>query len=365
MAMRNFFLIIARWIAVFIRTLVSGDKTRFRDSEFDLDLTYITPNLIAMAFPASGIQTLWRNPSSEVAAFLKKYHRDSFLIVNLSEIPYDATVFEGRVVEFGFPDHHNPPIEFLARICRYMHDFLKESPSNVVLVHCLAGRGRTGTVIASYLTFSGAFDNGSEALELFAQRRSHVGKGVRQPSQRRYVQYYSELLAGREPDPSRLRLDVIRLYSIPRFDSSTSGCTPQIEVLTAPTQERPSLLLCRTQPKESYMPWDGIAEIQIGAVLPPNSDIYIRGYHVKGRRGKKEKLENETGYVDGEEHSAMVSADPNEDHNWKRKYMFRFCFHTGFVPRGLLRLTKSELDDAIKSNRFDRDFFLDLDFSMA
>jgi phosphatidylinositol-3,4,5-trisphosphate 3-phosphatase/dual-specificity protein phosphatase PTEN len=37
-----------------LREYVGGPKNRYKDEKFNLDLTYITPRLIAMAFPASG-----------------------------------------------------------------------------------------------------------------------------------------------------------------------------------------------------------------------------------------------------------------------------------------------------------------------
>ena len=40
-----------------------------------------------------------------------------------------------------------------------MHKHLKNDARNVVVVHCLAGKGRTGTAICSYLIYSGKFKN--------------------------------------------------------------------------------------------------------------------------------------------------------------------------------------------------------------
>jgi len=121
-----------------------------------------------------------------------------------------------------------------------MDQWLDKDKKNVAVVHCLAGRGRTGTVIACYLTFNNMFDNGSEALDFFALRRSKTERGVNQPSQRRYVQYFSEIIQGRKPKDKPLRLKRIVLYTIPNFkswkDSGSGDCCPFLEVCTAPTQ---------------------------------------------------------------------------------------------------------------------------------
>jgi hypothetical protein len=52
------------------------------------------------------------------------------------------------------------------------HQYLEASPDNVVVIHCKAGKGRTGLMICCYLMYSGRCATASEALQLFAQRRT-------------------------------------------------------------------------------------------------------------------------------------------------------------------------------------------------
>jgi hypothetical protein len=49
-----------------IRKLVSGNRRRFTEDNVNLDLTYITPNIIAMSYPSSGIESMYRNPIDRV-----------------------------------------------------------------------------------------------------------------------------------------------------------------------------------------------------------------------------------------------------------------------------------------------------------
>ena len=55
-----------------LRKLVSGNRRRFTDDEFSLDLTYITPErLIAMSYPASGLlERVYRNSIDDVSLYL-------------------------------------------------------------------------------------------------------------------------------------------------------------------------------------------------------------------------------------------------------------------------------------------------------
>ena len=85
----------------FIRKWVSGDKKRLVCDSYNLDLSYITPRIIAMAFPASGIESIYRNNIDEVAQFIKEKHGSNYKIINLSNRKYDYTKFDNKVDEYG------------------------------------------------------------------------------------------------------------------------------------------------------------------------------------------------------------------------------------------------------------------------
>eukprot|EP00900_Chrysochromulina_parva_P016388 jgi/Chrpa1/24750/Chrysochromulina_OHIO_Genome00025894-RA len=62
-----------------LRQLVSKNKRRFVGDGVDLDLTYITPRVIAMGFPSEGAEGVYRNPMSEVVSFLETRHREHYM----------------------------------------------------------------------------------------------------------------------------------------------------------------------------------------------------------------------------------------------------------------------------------------------
>jgi len=48
----------------------------------------------------------------------------------------------------------------------------------VVIIHCLAGKGRTGTVICCYLLYCGRFKRPDQALDFYMKKRFRKGGGV-------------------------------------------------------------------------------------------------------------------------------------------------------------------------------------------
>eukprot|EP01044_Picomonas_judraskeda_P010469 COSAG03_NODE_1348_length_4281_cov_116.671927_4_plen_309_part_00 len=81
-----------------VRGKVSKKKERYKKGGFDLDLTYVTDNLIAMGFPSEGAEALYRNPMAEVQHFLNSRHPGCYRVYNLcSERAYPSRAFENRV----------------------------------------------------------------------------------------------------------------------------------------------------------------------------------------------------------------------------------------------------------------------------
>ncbi|UYV62431.1 PTEN [Cordylochernes scorpioides] len=174
-----------------IKRKVSKNKRRYQEDNYDLDLSYITPNIIAMGFPSQSLESLYRNDITDVARFLEEKHRLQYKIYNLCMArKYDHSKFKSPIVYFPFHDHSPPPFHMIISFCLDVHQWLSYQHDNVVAVHCKAGKGRTGTMICSYLLHSRICANAEAALRFFNQKRTMDNRGVTIPSQIRYVNYY-------------------------------------------------------------------------------------------------------------------------------------------------------------------------------
>ena len=332
----------------------SASKLKRSPKKNVLDLVYVTENLISMAFPfdpkkpgnAEG-----GNDINIISRFLKQRHAGHFMIWNVSEEPYDYSMFADQVLEYKFPGHPAPPLGLLFKICTSVESWLDADERNVAVVHCLTGKGRTAALVACILTWIGEFASPMEALQYVAERRAISADYLTIPSQRRYVQYFSNMLDGVKPRSEPLLLRRVIINSIPVFGDngggeSNHGCCPYVQ-----------LFKCGKL---------------VATAAPPAPNVDDALSSSSGGGGGQRRLELK--WVQSSEGSVSFNVDAavqgdillrcrHADASGVRTSMFRAAFHTGYVPCGVLRLTKAQLDGACSDPRFDEDFFIDLIFA--
>ena len=163
----------------FVKQISSSEPEQYIEAE-QLGIYYVTPNILAMGYPSqeslfSGISSI-ENMSSKhstinkltkfvsdslankISKYLNKYHKNHYMIWNLSEKSYDTQVFNDQVIEFKFPGYPAPPLQQLFELLTSIDNWLSvnnnDNNDNVAIIHCQTGRGRTVTVISAYLAWS-------------------------------------------------------------------------------------------------------------------------------------------------------------------------------------------------------------------
>ena len=96
-----------------------------------------------------------------------------------------------------------------------MKDFLDKDDENIAVIHCNAGKGRTGTLIACYMLYCGFARTAQESITYYGWKRLKNGEGVTQPSQLRYIFYFEKLLQGKVKGHKRVKLDKIYIQNLP------------------------------------------------------------------------------------------------------------------------------------------------------
>ena len=181
-----------------MKRLVSKQKRRYQDENFDLDMSYITDRVIAMGYPSIGCETVYRNALTDVVDFFHRKHNDNVKIYNLcleKDRIYNKNLFsKSQVGLFPATDHNPCPIKLILEFCIDICLFLLKNKNSVAAVHCKAGKGRTGVMICSYLVFSHLCESSEKAFRYYARIRTKDNTGVTIPSQKRYIKYFETFL---------------------------------------------------------------------------------------------------------------------------------------------------------------------------
>ena len=140
-----------------------------------MDLSYITNHTLAMGYPSTGCESIYRNNINDIKSFLNRYHTN-YKIYNLcleENRIYNKNLFNGKEIAiFPFIDHEPCPIKLILEFCIDICLYLIRNPDGLCAIHCKAGKGRTGVMIVCYMIFSGLCNNSEQALKIFGKLRS-------------------------------------------------------------------------------------------------------------------------------------------------------------------------------------------------
>ena len=102
----------------------------------------------------------------------------SFNKIRCIESNYDLNYFENNVEMIPMEDHNPPNFTQIEKFCKSVSSWLNLCPKNVAVVHCKAGKGRTGTMISCFYVYSGAIVDPFDAMDRFSSMRCKDSKVI-------------------------------------------------------------------------------------------------------------------------------------------------------------------------------------------
>uniref|UniRef100_A0A2K6UI23 Tensin-2 n=1 Tax=Saimiri boliviensis boliviensis TaxID=39432 RepID=A0A2K6UI23_SAIBB len=287
------------------------------ERRWDLDLTYVTERILAAAFPARPDEQRHRGHLRELAHVLQSKHRDKYLLFNLSEKRHDLTRLNPKVQDFGWPELHAPPLDKLCSICKAMETWLSADPQHVVVLYCKGSKGKLGVIVSAYMHYSKISAGADQALATLTMRKFCEDKVATelQPSQRRYISYFSGLLSGSiRMNSSPLFLHYVLIPMLPAFEPGT-GFQPFLKIYQSMQLVYTSGVYHIAGPGPQQLC------ISLEPALLLKGDVMVTCYH-KGGRGTDRTL------------------------------VFRVQFHTCTIHGPQLTFSKDQLDEAWTDERF-------------
>ena len=199
----------------YFKTLINSNNRRFIDRKYNLDLSYITPRIIAMGFPTTFPKSLLKNSVTDVADFLNERHGNSYLLIDLSEKKYDASLFKGMVEDYQMINNKSPDLLKIFEICEKIYDYLNRDIFNIIALKCKEGKGYVGVIICCFFLYIKKFKKLEDAFHYYSYKRLYKGEaGISQPSHKRYVNYFFNILTNKIHFPFRIKITSIVLENM-------------------------------------------------------------------------------------------------------------------------------------------------------
>eukprot|EP01124_Arcella_intermedia_P007756 TRINITY_DN1479_c0_g1_i1.p1 TRINITY_DN1479_c0_g1~~TRINITY_DN1479_c0_g1_i1.p1 ORF type:complete len:423 (-),score=58.44 TRINITY_DN1479_c0_g1_i1:1248-2363(-) len=312
-----------------------------------------------MGVPGGGIDSTFRNDIKDVSTFFAKYETN-YKIFNLTGDKYDYKLFNDQVIDkYWWPDHHPPPMKLYLQLITEIDHWLSLSPKNIVAVHCLAGRSRTGTIICGYMLYSGLANTAEKAIKYFNRIRSADGGNVVLPSQIRYVKWLEHILRHQliylsvQPPKIKLKKIIVKpMFGVERGKGNSKNFrawSPVIYFEDAAeakglNEEKRKILLISSNFQTVFMKDGHILNhsSEPGAFhveIDLCGDVEIRFYH-KSRDIKKFKKSLDSLHNPMTRLQILASSDPRNI----QVPLFRYLFHTSMIQQSSCIVTRAELD---------------------
>lgn len=183
--------------------------------------------VIATSGPSSNYpQRAYRNPLDSLVSFLDSKHGKDWCIweFRAEGTGYPDSEVYGRIHHYPWPDHHPPPFSLIPAIMGSMRNWIynldekesgtqQEKGSRVAVVHCKAGKGRSGTIACGYMISEEGWKL-EDAIQRFTERRMRVGfgAGVSIPSQLRWVRYIDRWAKEMEKNYVERPVEILELH---------------------------------------------------------------------------------------------------------------------------------------------------------
>jgi len=344
---------------------VSGNKRRFIDSRFDLDLTYIADRLVGMALPCIA-GAMYRNDIHMVSKFFTYNHYGRFQIFNLCEPfeeagngNYDRELFYKQVCKVPQRDHNICALQALVNFAKQAVAFLNIEEDNIVAIHCRGGKGRTGSFCCAVLIWSGFSRTAEHALAYFASRRTDLSiggavQGVSSPSQIRYVHYIEAIKYLHFDYVSRRQLLFSRIvmHGVPLMDVGGCQVTFVVETMQGLVYDHAKthgLVRCAL-PRSVFV-------FEVGH-LPVFNDVAIRFYSFDSSIDPQE-VEGLSASL-GPGGASLIYTTESGEIITGRQLIFT-QFHTSFHTGPTISFARHEIDGSYsaKASKFPAEFSLD------